>query len=111
MYDNYNALAIGWGATERASDVIVSIAAFPRGVSLYFIHGKKLTDPGRLLQGSGSQGRFIRLDTIATLDLPDVKVLLTEAASQSNASLRRTGKPHTVIKSISARQRPRRPGK
>lgn len=30
VYDNYNALAIGFGPTERASDAIFSIALFPR---------------------------------------------------------------------------------
>jgi hypothetical protein len=30
VYDNYNALAIGFGATERASEAILSVAVFPR---------------------------------------------------------------------------------
>jgi hypothetical protein len=30
VYDNYNALAIGFGPTERASDSVFSIALFPR---------------------------------------------------------------------------------
>jgi hypothetical protein len=37
VYDNYNALAIGYGATQRASDVVLSIAAYPRWVSLFFL--------------------------------------------------------------------------
>ena len=64
MYDNYNALAIGWSATDRASGgVIVSVAAYATGVNLYFMYGAKLADPEKLLQGSGNQGRFIRLDS------------------------------------------------
>src|SRR5689334_3698399 len=62
VYDNYNALAIGWGPNERASEVIVSLAGFARGVNLYFMHGAKLKDPGGLLEGGGKQGRFIRLE-------------------------------------------------
>jgi hypothetical protein len=34
VYDNYNALAIGFGPSDRASEVIFSIAVFPRWVSL-----------------------------------------------------------------------------
>jgi hypothetical protein len=45
VYDNYNALAIGWGATERASDVIVSLAVYASGVNLYFMQGARLPDP------------------------------------------------------------------
>jgi hypothetical protein len=61
VYDNYNALAIGWGATDRASDVIVSLAVYASGVNLYFMHGARLPDPKGLLQGGGRQGRFVRL--------------------------------------------------
>jgi hypothetical protein len=35
VYDNYNALAIGFGQTERVSDVIFSIAVYPRWVGLF----------------------------------------------------------------------------
>jgi hypothetical protein len=37
VYDNYNALAIGFGPTERASDAIFSIALYPKWVSLFFL--------------------------------------------------------------------------
>src|ERR1700682_2441435 len=49
VYDNYNALAIGFSSTERVSDVIVSLAVFARGVNLYFIYGAKLSDPDKRL--------------------------------------------------------------
>src|SRR4051794_33669806 len=62
VYDNYNALAIGYSASERASDCIVSLAVFPRGVSLSFYYGATLPDPDGILQGNGNQNRFIRLD-------------------------------------------------
>ena len=35
VYDNYNALVIGFGATERASDAILSIALYPRWVTCF----------------------------------------------------------------------------
>src|SRR5436190_2014451 len=45
VYDNYNALAMGFSTTERTSDVIVSVAVFARGVNLYFMYGRSLPDP------------------------------------------------------------------
>ena len=36
VYDNYNALGIGFAATEKASDVIFSIALYPRWINLFF---------------------------------------------------------------------------
>src|SRR5688572_4195736 len=75
VYDNYNALALGFGPTERASEAIVSVAVYARGVSLYFIYGRSLPDPKRLLQGEGKQGAFIRVDHTQVLHDPDVSAL------------------------------------
>jgi hypothetical protein len=36
VYDNYNFLVIGFGPTRRASDAILSLAAYARGVNLSF---------------------------------------------------------------------------
>ncbi len=109
VYDNYNALALGWGPTERASDVIVSVAAYANGVSLYFTHGATLPDPDGLLEGSGIQGRFKRIHDPNVLESRAVKALLRAAVQQARAPLARTGKTYTVIKSVSPNQRPRRP--
>ena len=56
VYDNYNALVIGFGPNERASDAIFSIVLYPRWVSLFFLQGAGLPDPRRLLKGSGTRG-------------------------------------------------------
>lgn len=109
VYDNYNALAIGYSTSERVSDVLFSLAVYPRWVDLYFMHGRSLPDPNSLLQGSGKKGAFVRLDDLSTLDRGPVKLLLEAAVQNANSPLPAKGKGHTVIKSISAKQRPRRP--
>jgi len=109
VYDNYNALAIGFGATERASDAILSLAVYARGVNLYFIYGATLPDPEHLLKGSGNQGRFIRLKDASALNTPAVEALLRAAVQQARPRLPLTGRGYTVIKSVSAKQRSRRP--
>lgn len=109
VYDNYNALAIGFGPNERASEVILSVAAFARGVSLYFTQGAKLPDPHRVLQGSGNQGRFIRFESAAQLDEPAVAAVLRAAIRHGKTPLPAAGRGYTVVKSVSAKQRPRRP--
>jgi hypothetical protein len=56
VYDNYNALAIGFGPTERTSDAVISIAVYARGVNLYFIHdGPHRTRPHRREDGVEEQ--------------------------------------------------------
>ena len=109
VYDNYNALAIAFGSTERASDAIVSLAVYPRWVDLYFIYGAKLPDPHLLLKGSGKQGRHLLLEDAAVLAKPAVAALLRAAIQQAKSPLPPTARGYTLIKSASAKQRPRRP--
>ena len=109
VYDNYNALAIGYSPTEKTSDVYFSLAVYARGVNLYFMYGRSLPDPDKLLQGSGNQGAFVRLDDIAVLDKRPVKALMDAAIKESRQPLPKSGKGYTIVKSISAKQRPRRP--
>jgi hypothetical protein len=104
VYDNYNALVIAFGASERAGDIVLSIALYPRWVTLFFLNGAKLKDPTKRLEGSGKQIRGIRLADAGDLDEPDVVALIEQAAARS-----RFGKRALIIKSISKTQRPRRP--
>ena len=108
VYDNYSALAIGFSSTERTSDVIISVAVYVSGVIIYFMYGRSLPDPKRLLQGSGKQGAFIRFTDISVLDDPAVGALLTAAEKRTKPPLRSSGRGYTIVKSISAKQRPRR---
>jgi hypothetical protein len=108
VYDNYNFFVIGYAPTERASDCIVSIAAAANGVILSFYHGASLSDPKKLLIGDGKQNRFIRLPTAEPLRSPEVLKLIRAAAAYGKTSLAAKGGGYLVIKSISAKQRPRR---
>jgi len=109
VYDNYNALAIGFGPTERASDAIFSVALYPRWVNLFFLQGKGLSDPSGMLQGNGNQVRSIRVTSPAMLDEPGVCALMEEAVARAAVPFDRKGDGQLVIKSVSAKQRPRRP--
>jgi hypothetical protein len=108
VYDNYNFFVIGYSPTERPSDAIVSIAARANGVGLCFIHGAKLPDPHKLLLGSGNQTRFIRLESAAVLARPEVETLLAAATAHARSPLPRAGRGKLIIRSVSAKQRPRR---
>lgn len=111
VYDNYNALAIGFGPSERASDAVFSIAVFPRWVSLFFLQGTELSDPDRILKGSGNRGRHIVLQSADDLELPAIRALMREALKIADPPIPPRAKPTLVIKSVSAKQRPRRPPK
>ena len=107
-YDNYNFFVLGYCSSERPSDCIVSIAASAKGVGLSFYYGATLPDPHRILLGSGNQNRFIRIESAEMLDRPEVKALIDAAVAQSKTPLPASGSGKLIIRSISAKQRPRR---
>jgi len=108
VYDNYNFFVLGYCTTERPSSCIVSIAAAANGVGLSFYHGASLADPEHFLQGGGKQNRFVRLPSVETLRLPGVVALIRAAVALAEPPLPARGGGHTVIQSVSAKQRPRR---
>jgi len=108
VWDNYNFFVIGYSPTERPTDSIVSIAARAGGVGLCFIHGAHLPDPKKLLQGTGKQTRFIRVEAASRLAHPDVEALIAAALDQAIIPLPRRGRGKLIVRSIAAKQRPRR---
>ncbi len=108
VYDNYNFFVIGYCASERPSDCVVSLAANSKGLGLSFYHGATLPDPHGILQGSGKQNRFVRLEGAATLSRPEVRELLDAAEAQADPAFLQEGRGKLIIRSTSEKQRPRR---
>ena len=109
VYDNYNFLVIGFGPTEKPSLAIFSLALSPRHMSLCFLQGKGLPDPAKRLQGNGNLVRNIRLTTPRVLDEPEVLALIKTAKERAKVSFDTKQKRKLIIKSVSRKQRPRRP--
>ena len=109
VYDNYNALVIGFGPTEHPSDAILSIGLYPRYLNLYFLFGAELTDPEARLSGNGARVRFVRLEDASTLDDPTVVALVTQALETAPEPMVRKTRRRMVIRAVSSRQRSRRP--
>jgi hypothetical protein len=109
IYDNYNALVIGFAPNDRPSDVVFSIALYPQYLNLFFMWGKGLPDPGKRLQGAGKQVRSIRLDTEKTLDEPQVRALLQAAMDKAKVPFDPKQKGRMEIRAAVKKNRPRRP--
>ena len=109
VYDNYNALAIGFAPSEKAGEAIFSIAVYPRWVSLFFLQAKGVPDPQRLLKGSGNVARHVVLASPEDLEIPAIAAMMEAALEVAKAPFAETGKGRLIIKSVSAKQRPRRP--
>lgn len=111
IYDNYNALVVGFGPSEHASEAVTSIAVYPRWVTLFFLQGARLADPARLLKGAGTRVRHIVLGDVAVLDQPAVRALIRQALATAPRPIDARARRRMVIRAVSARQRPRRPAK
>jgi len=109
VYDNYNALVVGFGAGPKVSDIIFSIALYPRYVTLFFARGVELADPHGLLEGGGKGVRHVKLRPLARLQSREVGALIDAALAIATPPLPSGGEGPLIIKSISAKQRPRRP--
>jgi hypothetical protein len=109
VYDNYNALVFGISPTERTSDAFLSVAGYPKWVTLFFLNGASLHDPNALLEGQGKQVRGVRLSEPGTINTPEVQALIAQAVGPHTSAFLAAPSLTTIVKSVSAKQRPRRP--
>jgi hypothetical protein len=107
VYDNYNALAIGFCPTERTSDAVFSLVLYPRYLRLFFLQGKKVPDPDKLLEGKGNAVRSILISAPSDLNRPDIRELMAAAKESAKVSFDPATQGRLIIRSISAKQRPR----
>jgi hypothetical protein len=109
LYDNYNGVGVGYGATQKYSSPVVSLVAFPRWVTLFFLYGGTLDDPHDLLEGTGRRVRSIRVESADLLDDPDVGALLEQALSRDEAAFAAAPRLRTHVQLIARVRRPRAP--
>lgn len=110
-YDYSSFFVISYSPTDRGIEGIVSIAARADRVDLYFNQGPRLPDPKKLLQGSGKDTRFIRVDAAKQLAHPDVEALMAAAIEHASVPLPTQGKGSLIIKTnktLAAQKPPRR---
>jgi hypothetical protein len=109
VYDNYNYLVIGFSPTGRPSQSIFSLAAQKRGLNLCFLQrASELPDPTSILRGQGNTVRNLRLNAPADLDRPDVRDLIDAELRLAAVLMEAAIGPKLIIRSVSAKQRPRR---
>jgi hypothetical protein len=109
VYDNYNGLVIGFGPTDKPSLAIFSILLLADHVTLCFLQGAGIPDPNRRLRGGGNLVRHVRLVPLSVLDDPEILDLMNKALYRAKVPIDPKARRQLIIKSISAKQRPRRP--
>jgi hypothetical protein len=107
VYEYRDFFVSSYSPNERGYEGVLAIRASANGVRLYFNRGKELPDPAKLLQGSGTQTRWINLEGASTLARPAVARLIDLAIARNHVPFARAGRGSVVIRSTSARQRKR----
>jgi hypothetical protein len=105
VYDNYNAVAIGYSTTDRQKELYCHIAVYSKHVNIGFNKGTSLTDPDKLLKGSGTSIRHITVADYNSFPKAYVKRLLKQAFTLSLNMLENNTqkvKGQSIIKSVSA---------
>ncbi len=111
VFDNTNALVFGISPTTSSRESFLSIAGYPRWVTLFFLDGASLDDPQGLLEGEGKQIRGLRVHGPQTFDEPAVRALIAQAIASRAEALAGAPKLATTIKMVAEKQRQRRPAK
>jgi hypothetical protein len=119
IYDAYNAVAIGYGPSDRLGDGVFHIAVYASGVNLGFNDGATLDDPLGILKGTGKLIRHITIKTPADLERPELRAYIKRArqlaiddarklGEKGPAPLQKGGKVISVVKAVYPKKR--RPG-
>jgi hypothetical protein len=110
IYDNYNALALGWSPTEKAGHSFCGIAVWRSNSSIHFgfYWGSAISDPEKRFRGQGHQYRYIPVQNIETFPATYIRKLMAEAYGHSLSKVkdkRQIVSGLTITKSISAKKR------
>ena len=110
IYDNYNALAVGWSPTDRVGHTFCSIAVgrTSNNVHFGFYWGSEISDPDKILLGEGNQYRYILVPDENKFPKAYIKKLVKEAYANSLAKVKDKKQiinGQTIVKSISTKKR------
>ena len=110
IYDNYNALAVGWSPTDRVGHTFCSIALgrTSKNIHFGFYWGNELPDPEKKLLGQGNQYRYILVKNRSEFPKAYIKNLLKDAYANSMAKVKdkkQIMQGKTITKSVSAKKR------
>jgi len=106
IYDNYNAVAVGWSPTDKVGHTFCSVAVgrSSKNVHFGFYWGSQIADPDKILLGKGNQYRYIIVRKKDDFPQTYIKKLLKEAYANSLAKVkdkRQMMQGTTITKSIS----------
>ena len=70
---------IGFGFGPKYADTICAIILSKKGIKLGFYKGSELTDPNKILTGSGKVHKYVEIKSAADIKSSALKKLISEA--------------------------------
>ena len=103
VYEYTSWMVASYSPNENGYDGVLAIRADANGVRLYLNSGKGVPDPSKLLKGSGTQARYIPLESTATLARHEVGHMVHEAIARNPKPFAKSGRGPIVIRAKSAK--------
>ncbi|CAN5822133.1 hypothetical protein BH11BAC3_BH11BAC3_36120 [soil metagenome] len=110
IYDNYNAVAIGWSPTDRVGHIFCNLAIgrTSKNIHFGFYWGSQVNDTKKILIGKGNQYRYLLVKDTSSFPKTYIKKLMKEAYQISLQKVKDKSQfmeGETITKSISAKKR------
>lgn len=102
VYEYRDWFVISYSPSEHGYEGVLSVRGNADGVKLFLNRGKELSDPEKLLKGSGKQTRWIPLDRVSTLARSEVISLIEDALALNQVPFATSGRGSVNLRSSSA---------
>src|SRR5207248_972862 len=96
-----------YGSTPRFKDNICYIGVMKNHINLGFHRGADLSDPQRILEGTGKQMRHIKIRNMSDAFRPAIRTYLQEACERAGHDVA-AGKARTVTTLVKTKSAPKR---
>ena len=100
-------ISLIYGSTHRFKDNICYIGVMKDHINLGFHRGTDLSDPQRILEGTGKQMRHIKVRNMADVLHPAIRTYLQEACERAGHDLA-AGKAKTLTTAVKTKSAPKR---
>ena len=108
IWNNYNAVAMAYGKSEKLKDAFCHIAVYSKHVNFGFNRGAELSTGIIKLEGKGKLIRHISVKTFETFPTQEISKLIWEAVALSErnnpALLKVNNTPKSIVRSVSKKK-------
>lgn len=111
VYEYRDSVVCSFSPSDRGYEGVLAVHASDEGVKLCFNRGTELSDPDKLLGGSGKLVRSMDVTSTTVLTRASVAKLIQESLTLNPVPFSKSGKGDLVIRETTAKKRTKRRAK